>query len=458
MKKFLCVLLAAVLAVLFGVDGSAASIYNSELSVRSEILYLQSIDDGTVIFDQNAETRCAPAAMLNIAAAMVVLRQVEDIDNTVYTVPDNILSILSGTNSSTMLFEGGEQFRVVDLLHCILMRSAADASVTLAIGVAGSVDQFVKMMNEYAASVGCDNTNFVNVTGLDDDGQYTTAADVARMMADASKDDRFCRISTSTTYDFPASGDYERRTLYTTNLMLLSGYPSYYYSNLTAAKTGSTSNAGRCVAAVASRDGYSYVAVVMKGPYVDTNGDGNAENHAFIDCKAMLNWTFRNIRIRVITDVNQTVGEVQVRYSSKADHVRLVPAEQITALVPSSVDTGSVVFRIVEEKTQDVVNAPVKKGDILGEAQVLYGEQVLAVVSLAAGEDVPFDLAGLVIGVAGDVFSSPVVVLLLLLILAAAVVYFVIGVRYDKKQGKFRLIHGGKKKNAGETDREGEEK
>ena len=446
MKKFLCLLLACVTALFCAVPAAASSLYNSELSVRSEILYLQSLDDGTVIFDQNASARCAPAAMLNIAAAMVVLRQVDDIENTVYTVPDNILSILSGTNSATMLFEGGEQFRVVDLLHCILMRSAADASVTLAMGVAGSVEDFVRMMNEYAASLDCANTNFVNVTGLDDDGQYTTAADVARMMADAAKDERFCRISTAATYDFPASGNYERRTLYTTNLMLLSGYPSYYYSDLTAAKTGSTSGAGRCVAAVSSRDGYSYVAVVMKGPYEDANGDGNAENHAFIDCKAMLNWTFRNIRLRVITDTNLTVGEAAVRFSSQTDHVRLVPATQITALVPSSVDTGSVVFRIIEDKTKDVVNAPVKKGDILGEAEVLYGEQVLTTVELAAGEDVPFDLAGLFTGVAKEVFSSPPILLLLLLILAAAVAYFVIGVRYDKKLGKFRVIRGGKQK------------
>ena len=452
MKKLFSAFLSVLLVALLPVSAAAESLYNSEISVKSEILYLKSVDDGTVIFDKNATMRCAPAALLNIATAMVVLNHVSDINATQFTVPENINAILAGTNSATMLFKGGEQIRVVDLLHCILMRSAADASVTLAVGVAGSVEAFVGLMNEYAVSLGCDNTHFVNVTGLDDEEQYTTAEDVAKMMEDAGKNETFCSISLVQTYDFPATNLSEARQVYTSNLMLRSGYTSYYYSYITAAKTGATTNAGRCVALIASRDGYTYVAVVMKGAYIDDDNNGVNENYAFIDCKAMLTWTFRNIRLRVITDTTQTVGEVAVRYSLKYDHVRLVPAEQITALVPSSVDTGSVVFRIIEDQTETEVSAPVKKGDVLGKAEVLYGEQVLTTVDLVAAEDISFDLPGLIVGVFRNIFSSPVTVLLLLLILAAAVAYFVIGVRYDKKMGKFRVIHGGKKKKDGDSE------
>ena len=452
MKKLLSALLSVFLAASLAVGAAAESLYNSEISVNSEILYLKSVDDGTVIFDRNATVRCAPAALLNIAAAMVVLQHVEDINNTYFTVPENINAMIAGTDSATMLFKAGEQIRVVDLLHCILMRSAADASITLAVGVAGSVEAFVGLMNEYAVSVGCTNTQFVNVTGLDDEQQYTTAEDVAKMMEDAGQNETFASISLVETYDFPATNLSEARQVYTSNLMLRSGYTSYYYSYITAAKTGATTNAGRCIALIASRDGYTYVAVVMKGAYEDNDNNGVNENYAFIDCKAMLTWTFRNIRLRVITDTTQTVGEVAVRYSLQYDHVRLVPAEQITALVPSSVDTSSVVFRILEEETVTEVSAPVSRGEVLGRAEVLYGEQVLTTVDLVAAEDISFDLPGLVVGVFQNVFSSPVTVLLLLLIVAAAVAYFVIGVRYDKKMGKFRVIHGGKKKNKGDGE------
>ena len=140
MKKLFSAFLSVLLVALLPVSAAAESLYNSEISVKSEILYLKSVDDGTVIFDKNATMRCAPAALLNIATAMVVLNHVSDINATQFTVPENINAVLAGTNSATMLFKGGEQIRVVDLLHCILMRSAADASVTLAVGVAVQVE------------------------------------------------------------------------------------------------------------------------------------------------------------------------------------------------------------------------------------------------------------------------------------------------------------------------------
>lgn len=444
MKKFVIFALTLILVFAVPLNCYAETLYNSEVAVRSNILYLKSLDDGTVIFDKNSKERCAPAALTNIAVAMVVLNNVKDIENTKMTVPDNINNILAGTDSAIMLFKGGEEIRVADLLNCILIRSAADASVTLAYGIAGSVDEFIKMMNDYAKNLGCKNTNFSNVTGLDDENHYSTAEDIAIMMADASANDSFRSISTTDTYNFPATNLSDERTVYTTNYMLKSGYTSYYYKYITAAKTGATTNAGRCVALTASKDGYSYVAVVLKGPYEDTDNDGYKENYAFIDSRNMLRWTFNNIKLRAITDTNQTVGEIDVKYSLKYDHVRITPSKQITALVPSKVDTDSVVFRIIEDQTEKKLKAPVKKGDIVGKAEVLYGEQVIATVPLMAAEDVPFDIPGLIVGVLKSIFSSPIIIILLILIIASGTVYFVIGVRYDKKAGKFKIIKGGK--------------
>lgn len=446
MKKFIIFVLVIISVFLLPVQCGAESLYNSEVVAHSDILYLKSLDDGTVIFDKNARSRCAPAALANIAVAMIVLNNINDIENTVLVVPDNINDIIAGTNSAVMLLKGGEAVRVIDLLHCILMRSAADASITLAYGVAGSVDAFIAMMNSYAVGLGCSNTNFSNVTGLDDENNYTTAEDIALIMADASKNDSFRKITTTDTYSFPATNMSEERTVYTTNYMLKSGYTSYYYSYITAAKTGATTNAGRCVALTASRDGYSYVAVVMKGSYEDTDGDGYKENYAFIDSKSMLRWTFENIKLRTVTDTTQTVGELPVRYSVKTDHVRITPAAQITVLVPYKVDSGSVVFRIIEESTFESLKAPVKKGDIVGKAEVLYGEQVIATVDLAAAEDVKLDLPGVVLDVAKRVFSSPIFIILLILIIAVVIIYFVIGVRYDRKARKFKIVKGGKLK------------
>ncbi|MBR1811357.1 MAG: D-alanyl-D-alanine carboxypeptidase [Clostridia bacterium] len=444
MKKIVIFLLILLFACSLPVAAWAQPLYNSELEVNSEILYLKSMDDGTVIFSQNADMPCQPAGLLNIVAAMIVLNNVPDPETQTFTVPENINSILAGTDSAVMLFKGGDKIRVIDLLYCILIRSAADASMTLAYGVAGSEEEFVRMMNEYVRELGCGSTNFVNVTGLDADGQYTTAADMAIIMQKAAESKTFREISTQGTYDFPATEKDSERRVYTTNLMLQSGYPSYYYRYLTAAKSGATEGAGRCVAVTAARDGYSYVAVVMKGAYVDTNNDGNKENYAFIDCKQMLSWTFSNIKLRTVTNETQTVAELPVKYSFKTDHIRLVPAERLSVLLPDTADTESVVFHVLAEDTKTELTAPVKKGEPVGKAEVLYGEQVIATVGLVAAEDIPFDLPGFAAGLLKDIFTSPAVIVILLIIIAVGVVYFALGVRYDKKLGRFRIMRGGK--------------
>lgn len=444
MKKRVIFFLLAVFCVfpVFAPKGQAAALYNSELEPRSGILYLKSLDDGTVIFDRGATERCAPAALTSIAAAMVVLNTVSDLEQP-YTVPADINERLAGTDSAIMLLKGGEHIRVIDLLYCILIRSAADASVTLAVGTAGSEEAFVLKMNEYASSIGCQSTHFANVTGLDDENQYTTASDMARLMTEASKNDLFKKISTTETYEVPATDMSDARSVYTTNYMIKSSYPSYYYEYITAAKVGATSNAGRCVALTASRDGYSYVAVVLKGEYLDTDEDGTPENYAFIDCRDMLRWTFSNIRLRTIVDVNQTIGEMEVKYSLRNDHVRLVPAGQLTVLVPSSVGTDNVVFEIIDGQTEDFVKAPVKKGEVLGKANVLYGGSVIAVIDIAAAEDIPFDLPGYLLSAVKNIVLSPVFICCLLVVLVLVVLYAV-GFRYDR--AKRRIVRQRRKK------------
>ena len=450
MKKILAVCLTAVLLFLPVLPAFAAPLYNDEVETTSEIIFLRSVDDGTVLFDKNSTMRCPPAGLLNIVTAMIVLNNVEDPQTQYFTVPDSINNILAGTDSAVMLLKGGEKVRVIDLLYSILIRSAADSSITLATGVGGTLLNFINMMNDYVRELGCSDTNFVNVTGLDVEGQYTTARDMAIVMQEASQNKLFREITMSGTYDFPATELYGERRVYTTNLMIQPGFPSYYCKSVTAVKSGATSGAGRCVALTASKDGYTYVAVVMKGQYIDTDGNGEKENFAFLDCKAMLNWTFDTIRLRTVTDDTQTVGEIPVRYSFKTDHVRLVPAKKLAVLMPQTVDTGSVVFEVIPEQTAEFLKAPVKKGEVVGAARVMFGEQEIAVVELAAGEDVSFDLTGFVAGVLKDVFTNPIVLLILFVLIAVAVVYFVLGVRYDKKMGRFRVMRGGNK-NARET-------
>lgn len=444
MKKLLSAALALVLCAVFAVGAFAMPVYNDEVEVKSEIYFVKSANDGTVLFDRNADALCSPAALINIVIAMVVLRVVPDIENTAYPVPEQTLNMIANTGLATMLLTEGESVRVKDLLYSILIRSAADSAITLATGVAGSLTAFVGMMNAYVRELGCVNTNFVNVTGLDDDAQYTTARDMATIVQAASENNTFREISMTSVYVFQKTVLYDERQIFTTDLMIQSGYPDYYYPYITSIRSGGTEAAGRCVALTASKDGYSYVAVVMRGPFEDLDQSGEKENYAFIDCKTILTWVFRNIRLCEVANPSQTVGELPVRYSYSTDHVRLVPAGKRSLLLPASSDIDSVIFRIVEDQTLDQIKAPCPKGTVVGKAEIVYGEQAIETIDLVTGDDLPFEFRGFVIGVTQDVFRTPWLLAVVLLVVAVVIVYFVLGIRYDKKRGRFRLLRGGK--------------
>ena len=94
----------------------------------------------------------------------------------------------------------------------------------------------------------------------------------------------------------------------------------------------------------------------------------------------------KNIELTKITNTTDVVTVVDVEYNWKVDHLRLLPAKEMSALVPTGTQAGSLVIRPIESETPKVVKAPIKKGEVLSKAEVLYGEDVVATVDLVAAE------------------------------------------------------------------------
>ena len=178
MRKFVLSILTAAL-ILISIVPTALASYNSEIDVEAEVVYIQSTDDGTVIFDKNADMPTAPASLAKIVVATLVLEKVQNLDE-VIEIPAYTIRLLDGTNSSNVGLVPGEQMSIRNLLYCLLVASANDAANVLADYICkNNIGEFVQMMNDYVKSIGCQNTNFINPSGLDAEGQYTTARDVA---------------------------------------------------------------------------------------------------------------------------------------------------------------------------------------------------------------------------------------------------------------------------------------
>lgn len=439
MKKIFSVIICLILTIspCFVIESNAA--YNSELETKADIVLLMSLDDGTVIFDKNADKVSAPASLTKITTAIITLENCQDLD-AVVTVPSYCITLLNGTNSKMAGLKAGEQVTVRQLLYLMLVFSANEAANILADYVSGgNMEQFIQMMNDFAVSVGAKNTHFVNPHGLDAEGHYTTANDLALIVKYALNIPIFMEICNNYKYTLPPTNIYNKERNFTgTNWMINPNFKTYYYEYIQGIKTGTTTNAGQCVISKASKDGYNYLCIVMGAHAEDVNGDNNPDNMAFLESKRLYKWVFENIRLEKIADTTQIITVIDVKLSFSTDHVRLVPAKDVTALVPTGTSKDSVMTQVIEEATPSVVNAPLKKGDVLGKARILYADTEIATVDLVAAEDVNANIILWFLNIIKTAVTTPIFLIIAAFVILVLLFYLFTSKARNKKKRRSR--------------------
>ena len=418
-----------------------------KLSGVSEILLLESLDDGSVIFNRNDTRRTAPASLTKLVTAILTMEHCENLDEIV-TVKPACITMFYGTNSAHAGIKIGEELTVEQLLYCLLVPSGNEAAAILADYVAGGQEAFVEQMNAFARRLDLKDTHFANTHGLDEDGHYTTARDIAAIaryaLSDAFKGNAlFEKIMGTLTYEIPQTNKNNKRTLLNTNRMLNVNYPDYYCPGAAGMKTGSTHQAGECVVVKASRGGFNYLCVVMRGDKVLLGTDKYTKNTAFVDAKALLEWSFAHIRLRQVADMEKAVGEVPVELARNVDHVQLLPKENLVAFVPEGIGSKSVLVEIIPALTPEKVVAPVRKGQPMGAARVLFAGEEFARVELVAAEDVNRSAVQFLVFLARQFVQTSLAKALLFAVLFAAAIYLVVllfQARGKRRERRLRIL------------------
>ena len=277
----------------------------------------------------------------------------------------------------------GERLTVGDLLFAMMLPSANDAAETVAVGVAGSESKFVDEMNRAAADLGLENTSYSNPIGLDDIGNYSSAADLAKLTGVLLEDERFRKIVSTPEADL-SSGAVTRHVV-TRNTLLLSD-PS-----VDGVKTGHTLDAGYVLVASAKRKGVPLISVVLGAP---SEGERDAASEELLD------FGFSQYRERSPFDSGDELATAEVRYGD----------EPLSLLAD-----GSRGARIRADQALDTrldapegVEGPIEEGEVLGHATVLLDGKSIGRVPLIAAAPVaaptfvdriggPFALAAIVV-------------------------------------------------------------
>ena len=387
-RRFLSLFFSLVLIFTLGTSALASDGDTGDWEVAAKAALLIDPDTEEILYARNIHERLYPASLTKVMTALLVLEAVDSgriAMDTVLTASQTAIDNLppDGSNAGIKV---GEEMTVEQLLYCILVVSANEACDILAEGVSGSIDAFVDAMNAKAQAIGCEDTHFANTSGLQDGNHYTTAWDLYRITREAMKHEMFMPLCNTKVIEIPATNLSGPRTYYTTNYLLSPMRATgYVYQGAEGIKTGSTSDAGYCLISTATRSGRSLLSVVL-GAEAVTLEDGDRQVQSFSETIKLFDWGFDEFSRQVILGTDELIDEVPVALSQEQNAVKVHPAQEIERLIPNDMDIAADIRR--EVTLVEGVDAPVTKGQVLGEITLRCGDTVYGTVELLADEDV----------------------------------------------------------------------
>lgn len=335
----------------------------SEEEIPSPSVVLMEPVSKKILFEKNAHESRACASITKVMTLLLIMEAIEEgaISYTdVVTTSEHAKSM----GGSDIWLEVGEQMTVDEMIKATAVASANDAAVALAEHLCGSESDFVAKMNERAKELGMKNTAFKNCNGLDEEGHLTTAYDVALMSAELIKHEKIFEY-TNIWIDYLRDGETQ---IVNTNKLLKT------YTGITGLKTGTTSQAGSCISATATRNDMSLVAVVL---------GSQSGTERFKDAATLLDYGFANYEVLKLDAKDQGFSEIEVKNGMQK--TAKVSCDENISLV---VQKGSKEKVEQNVKLKESVEAPVKKGDKAGELSFTLDGEKIARFDINISEDV----------------------------------------------------------------------
>lgn len=326
---------------------------------------LMEAETGKVLFEKEKDEELAMASITKLMLLLIAMERMEEgklsLDDTVVGSPK-----AKEVGGSTMYLDVGEKMTVDDVLKGICISSANDGAIALAETIAGSEDDFVKLMNTRAEEMGLKNTHYVNVTGLDAEKHYTSAYDVAVLSREIiTKHPKILEYSSKREEWLRG----KKTQLLNTNKL----FSRYQYT--TGLKTGTETNAKYCVSATAEKDGMKLIAVILGAP---------TDGARFSEAQKLLEYGYDSYELSAPVESGEQAGTVTVK-KGKADFVTAVAPKAVKVVVPKTYSN-----KIKKEVSlEEEIEAPIAKGTKLGTMTIKAGGDDVEKIELVAAEDIP---------------------------------------------------------------------
>lgn len=319
--------------------------YGQKPDISGQSGILLDANSNRVLLEYNSYEKLPMASTTKIMTALIALEEGNLKDKV------KIQADMIGIEGSSIYLEEGEVISLEDLLYGLMLRSGNDSAIAIAKHIGKDVDNFVRLMNLKAKEIGANNTNFMNPHGLSNNNHYTTAYDLALITSEAMKIERFRDISDTKVWK--ANRD-KNNVFYNKNKTL------WDYEGGDGVKIGYTIKSGRCLVTSATRDNNRLIAVALN------------DRNWFNDCYKLMDYGFENFDTYVIFDKEQFIGKIPVINGENE--------------ILSAVTKDSFLYSLKEEELEkiqldinlvDFVDAPAKKGDVIGDTTVYLDGKVI---------------------------------------------------------------------------------
>lgn len=343
---------------------------DTAVEVTAPSAILMEMTTGTVLYEKDADTARPPASVTKVMTMLLIF---DALAEGKIQLEDKVTTseYASSMGGSQVFLETGEKQTVETLLKCISIASANDACVAMAEYISGNEEEFVRQMNLRAEGLGMKHTHFVNCNGLDAEGHETSARDIALMSRELllkyPEIHNYCTIWMENITHTTSKGSSEFGLTNTNKLIR-------QYEYATGLKTGSTGKAKFCVSATAEKNGVSLIAVIMGAE------DSKAR---FKDAVTLLNYGFG--KCQMYTDEKMPSLDPISVTGSIQESISLEYEKNFTYLDTTGANLNAVTSRL---QIPDKVNAPVKKGDTVGQRIYYLDEKEIGSVNLLAEETV----------------------------------------------------------------------
>ena len=402
-------------------------------ALNGKNIVLADLNTGRVIYSKDPDAVVAPASLTKIMTILLAVESVErgehSLDEMV-TAGEDCRAGLDEESSSANIVPG-EQMTFRDLLYCSMIQSASDACNVLASLIGGSISAFVDMMNERTAELDCVVTHFEDPNGLSNNNQ-TTAYEMFLITQEAISHDYFMVVCNIADVTIPATNLSGEREYHNSNSLISSqsvyGGNRYLYSGAAGVKTGYTRAAGYCLISTAEREGLHFLAVVMG---CDGWLNAHIEDYLnFEDTIKLYDWGFTDFSYRNVIDTKTPVYEMDVQLAQDNAKAVLYPQQNLRLLLPR--DTTDEDVKLDFHLTETELTAPVKAGEILGEAVVSVNGETYGTVNLITREGVDLARSEYMKRQLKDFFSNRWVIGITTFVLLIIALYVTLQIRYRK--------------------------